>query len=62
MTMFVKSVSRDGDYGIFVREEDNGENVDFYFSSKTGKVLGPKDGFTPEQFQLALEASRRPGI
>jgi hypothetical protein len=25
-------------------------------------VVGPEEGFTPEQFQFALEASRKPGI
>ena len=62
MTMHIKTVSRDGDYGIFVRGADDGENLDFYFCSRTGKVLGPEEGFTPEQFQFALEASRQPGI
>jgi hypothetical protein len=62
MTMQIKAVSRDGDYGIFVREVDDGENMDFYFCSGTGKVIGPEEGFTPEQFQFALEASRQLGV
>ena len=43
--MHIKAVSRDGDYGIFVREADDGENLDFYFCSRTGKVIGPEEGF-----------------
>ena len=61
--MRVKNVSQDGDYGIFVRiEADDGEKIDFYFCSRTEKVIGPRGGFTPEQFQFALEASRQAGI
>jgi hypothetical protein len=61
--MRVKNISQDADYGIFVGiEADDGEKMDFYFCSRTGKVIGPQDGFTPEQFQLALETSRQAGI
>jgi hypothetical protein len=61
--MRVKTISQDGDYGIFVRiEADDSEKMDFYFCSRTEKVIGPQDGFTPEQFQFALETSRRAGI
>jgi hypothetical protein len=61
--MLVDALSHDGDYGIFVRiAADDGEKMDFYFCSRTGKVIGPQDGFTPEQFQLALETSRQAGI
>jgi hypothetical protein len=53
--MRVKNISQDGDYGIFVRiEADDGEKIDFYFCSRTEKVIGPQGGFTPEQFQFAL--------
>lgn len=61
--MLVKALSHDDDYGIFVRiAADDGEKMDFYFCSRTGKVLGPENGFTPEQLQLALQASRQAGI
>jgi hypothetical protein len=61
--MLIDTLWRDGDYGIYVRiEADDGRMMDFYFPLRTGKVIGPEEGFTPEQFQFALEASKRPGI
>jgi hypothetical protein len=61
--MLIDTLWRDGDYGIYVRiEADDGRMMDFYFSLRTGKVIGPEEGFTPEQLEFAREASKRPGI